>query len=447
MAEGCYNSAMIQKLTETKYYRYLKEKSHIDHLPYISVGIISGIVCCFYAKFFSYVEDLNIRLMKSQGSFFFLLSPILLSLSFLIITKFAQGAAGSGIPQVMVCAEKEHSHMARVFLSLKVVVAKIVSSLIALLSGAAIGREGPSLQISAGIAHSVGNYAKKLGIKVKSEQLLIAGAASGLAAAFNTPIGGVVYAVEELTQEHVRSFKDTLLFAVVIAGFTAQLIMGNYLYLGIPEIHFTNALNNIAIVSLVAFLSGAMGSLFSITLVKLIRWRKSKTLGTQILIVCCVSAVLMSSYFLFGERTILSGKESINNVLFSRNNLAISEMVMRFLSPLLSSMTGIAGGVFAPSLSAGATIGGVASEYLFPELRNTLGLCGMIGFLTGVTHTPITSFVLVLEMTDRHSAVLAMMLSAVFSSLGSRVFGKKSFYELSVDTIKESLPKKKDQDS
>lgn len=447
MAGRCTISAMIQKLTETKLYNYLKEKSHIDHLPYISVGIISGIVCCFYAKFFSYVEELNVHLMKSQGSLFFLLSPILLSLSFLIVMKFAQGASGSGIPQVMVCAEKEHSDMASVFLSIRVIVVKIISSLIALLSGAAIGREGPSLQISAGIAHSVGNYAKRIGIKVKSEQLLIAGAASGLAAAFNTPIGGVVYAVEELTQEHVRSFKDTLLFAVVIAGFTAQLIMGNYLYLGVPEIHFTNALNNIAIVSLVAFVSGALGSLFSVMLAKLIRWRKSKTLGTQILIISTVAIVLVASYLFLGERTILSGKESINNVLFTKDSLSLSEMVMRFVSPLLSSMTGVAGGVFAPSLSAGATIGGVASEYLFPELRNTLALCGMIGFLTGVTHTPITSFVLVLEMTDRHSAVLAMMLAAVFSSLGSRVFGKKSFYELSVDTIKESLPKKGDQPS
>lgn len=447
MAGNVTISAMIQKLTETKFYLYLKEKSHIDHLPYISVGIISGIVCCFYAKFFAYVEELNVHLMQSQGKFFFLLSPVLLSLSFLIVAKFAQGASGSGIPQVMVCAEKEHFNLASVFLNIKVIVVKIISSLLALFGGAAIGREGPSLQISAGIAYNVGIYAQKLGIKVKSEQLLIAGAASGLAAAFNTPIGGVVYAVEELTQEHVRSFKDTLLLAVVIAGFSAQLIMGNYLYLGVPEIHFTNALNNIAIVSLVAFISGAMGSLFSVSLAKLIRWRKTKTFTTQILIVCCVGMILVASYHFLGERTILSGKESINNVLFAKENLSISEMAMRFLSPLLSSMTGIAGGVFAPSLSAGATIGGVASEYLFPELRNTLGLCGMIGFLTGVTHTPITSFVLVLEMTDRHSAVLAMMLAAVFSSLGSRVFGKKSFYELSVDTIKESLPKKGDQDS
>lgn len=438
---------MIQKITENKVFLYLKEKSHVEHLPFISVGILSGIVCCFYAKFFSYVEELNVSLMNSHGGYFFILSPLLLSLSFLIITKFAQGASGSGIPQVMICVEKEHSELSKFFLSLKVIVVKVISSLIALLSGAAIGREGPSLQISAGIAYNVGNYAQKLGIKVKAEQLLIAGGASGLAAAFNTPIGGIVYAVEELTQEHVRSFKDTLLMAVVIAGFTAQLILGNYLYLGLPELHFTNAFNNIAIVSLVGFIAGALGSLFSNLLMKLIRWRKSKSLRTQVFIISLVAVGLVASYIFLGERTVLSGKESINFILFTKDELPLSEMIMRFISPLLSSMTGVAGGVFAPSLSAGATIGGIASEYLFPELRNTLALCGMIGFLTGVTHTPITSFVLVLEMTDRHSAVLAMMFAAVFSSLGSRVFGKKSFYELSVESIKESLPKKNNQPS
>jgi H+/Cl- antiporter ClcA len=430
-------------LSNNKFVHFLLEKHYIDHLPFISVGIISGVVCCFYAKFFSYVEELNVKLMHSDSNLFFLLSPILLSLSFLIVTKFAQGAAGSGIPQVMACIEKDHKHLSSIFLTFKVIVIKIVSSLLAVFSGAAIGREGPSLQISAGIAHNIGRLSKKLGIHVKSEQLLIAGAASGLAAAFNTPIGGVVYAVEELSHEHVRSFKDTLLMSVVISGFTAQLILGNYLYLGYPKLTPSLGLKSILIVSVVALICGMLGSLFSMLLTRLIKWRSSKSFRFQIVTVISVALLLVFFFVFFGERTVLSGKESINFVLFTTGEMPLSEVVLRFVSPLLSSLTGIAGGIFAPSLSAGAVLGGFAAEFLDPTLRNTLGLSGMIGFLTGVTRTPITSFVLVLEMTDRHSAVLPMMFAAVFSNLGAHVFGHKSFYENSLDTIKETYPVQK----
>lgn len=85
-------------------------------------------------------------------------------------------------------------------------------------------------------------------------------------------------------------------------------------------------------------------------------------------------------------------------------------------------------------------MGGFISEFIDPSLRTLLGLTGMIGFLTGVTRTPITSFILVLEMTDRRTAVFAMMLAAVFSSLSTYLVGNKSFYEAIVESIKEDNP-------
>lgn len=370
---------------------------------------------------------------------FFLLSPVFLTAAYFLIRKYSPNAFGSGIPQVIVSIEKKYQHLAGDFLSIGTIWGKISSSLLGILSGAAIGREGPSLQISAAIALNAGKFIEKIGIKVKQEQLIIAGAASGLAAAFNTPIGGIVYAVEELTHDHIRSYKTVLLLSVMISGFTAQLLLGNYLYLGYPKIISYLSMETVVIVSVVSFFAGILGACFSKALIFLIDWRKSKEFRVQLAIVAGIGLILAALFFFFGPKAIFSGKDSINDVLFNSNEVRPIDFIFRFFSPLLSSMTGIAGGIFAPSLSAGATFGGMIAHLFDPSLRTILGLASMIGFLTGVTRTPITSFVLVLEMTDRHSSVFPMMLAAVFSSLGSRILGEQSFYEESVEQIKSNL--------
>ena len=414
-----------------------KEGHYIENLPFIGTGLLAGLVCCLYAMLFSYVETKSVHLFENYSFIFFIIGPIFFPLSLYIVQKFAPGANGSGIPQVITCIEKSHSHLASKFLGLKIIAVKILSSVLCIFAGGAIGREGPSLQISAVIANSLGKVFKKLHINVRQDQLLIAGAASGLAAAFNTPIGGIVYAIEELSQDHVRSYKDVLLFSVVIAGITAQLMLGNYLYLGYPQVAGYFNFISISAIVVTALLAGVMGSLFSVLLVSLIKWRKSKSFKVQMLIAALVGLTIATLLYVFGERAVYSGNDSINFVLFNQGELSVSEMILRFVSPLISSMTGIAGGIFAPSLSAGATLGGFISELFDPSLRSLLGLTGMIGFLTGVTRTPITSFILVLEMTDRRTAIFAMMLAAVFSSLGTYLVGNKSFYEAIVDMIKE----------
>ena len=426
------NSPIVSKIR-----LYLKDKHYIDNLPFISVGIVAGTACCFYAILFARVEKAGLSFLKEYLPYGVLVSPFLFILSLLIVQKIAPGASGSGIPQVMACAEKSHSHLAYLFLGFRVMAVKIISSVLVMFAGGAIGREGPSLQISAAIAHKIGLIFKKVGVTVKTDQLYIAGAASGLAAAFNTPIGGIVYAIEELSHEHMRKYKDVLLLSVVIAGFTAQLLIGNYLYLGYPKVLSTFSFSMLLTVSIVSFLAGVFGSLFSMLLTSLIKWRSSQTFNQQLIIAGMVGLSMVVIFYFFGGRAIFSGNESINFVLFEHEDIPFTESIFRFVTPLLTSMTGVAGGIFAPSLSAGAVFGGLMAQLADHSLRTILGLSGMIGFLTGVTRSPITSFVLVFEMTDRHSAVLGMMFAAFFSSLGSNILSDKSFYENSVELIKQ----------
>lgn len=413
----------------------ISERHFEESLLFISIGIFSALTCSAYAKLFSSTEIFSINLFATQPVLLFIACPIGLIISFLLVRLLAPGSSGSGIPQVMACIEPDYHHLATILLRKSVIVIKILSSILAVFVGAAIGREGPSLQISAAIAHNLGLFFKRFNIKIKPEQVLVAGAASGLAAAFNTPIGGIVYAVEELSKEHVRTFKDVLLLSVVISGLTAQLMLGNYLYLGYPTVPKDNGLYVLISIAGLSLVCGILGSLFSKTLIFLIKWRSKKKITTQIVIIGVVGIILASFYYFTGPLSLYSGKEVINQALFSSESIQWPLAITRFLGPLFSSMTGIAGGIFAPSLSAGSVIGGLSAELFNPALRTIFALAGMVGFLTGVTHTPITSFILVLEMTDRHSVVLPMMIAAVFSSIGARLISNKSFYEESLDGI------------
>ncbi len=414
----------------------ISQKYFGESVLFICIGVFSALVCTAYAKLFSLIEHYSGSLFANNPLIIFIMAPAGLVLSFLLVRWFSPGASGSGIPQVMACVE--HSGLAAKLLRKSVIIIKTISSLLAVSVGAAIGREGPSLQISASIAYNLGKVFRRFRIQPSPEQILVAGAASGLAAAFNTPIGGIVYAVEELSKEHIRKFKDILLLAVVLSGLTAQAILGNYLYLGNPAMPKHSGFTVFIGITVLSLFCGFLGSLFSKFLTALIEWRSKKTISTQLVIISLVGLALATSFYFLGTSSLFSGKEVINQALFFEQTVSLPVAMSRFFGPLISSMTGVAGGIFAPSLSAGAAIGNFSAAFFDPEMKIIFTLAGMVGFLNGVTHTPITSFILVLEMTDRHSVVIPMMSAAVFSSIGARLIANKSFYEFAVDRILEA---------
>lgn len=124
------------------------------------------------------------------------------------------------------------------------------------------------------------------------------------------------------------------------------------------------------------------------------------------------------------------GREVIIQLLFKDGGGADWTLALsRFISPVISYLSGCAGGIFAPSLAAGGAIGAILGNLLDASVVNVFVLVGMIGFLTGVTRAPFTSFVLVLEMTDRHTAIMPMMLAALCASMIAKLIDANSFYE------------------
>ena len=402
-----------------------------------------------YGEVFKHTENLCRRLLNDYPFSIFALSPAVFIASFTLVQKFAPLSAGSGIPQVMVAAELNSSEINNPFLrsllSIRTALVKIFSSLLGVLGGGAIGREGPSLHISAAFFFFFYRVFNKIHKNIDHTLWVITGAAAGLAAAFNTPLGGIVYAIEELGSRHFAKIRTHLLISILISGLVSQTLLGGYLYIGSPKTNPSNY-KLLFFVIILSYVLGVLGSAFGQALFKAMNWRRSfKSSKSQWILIFFLSQVVATIIF-FDHESLGSGKEYINQLLFNPQHMQMYTPFLRLLNTLVSYITDIAGGIFAPSLSIGAGIGYYLGE-LYTQLTgvdntNILVLCGMISFLTAVTRTPFTSFILVLEMTDRHASILPMMTSALISSYAAHSLYKEGFYELTRDYIfKNQAPK------
>ncbi|MDQ0064547.1 chloride channel protein [Chryseobacterium lathyri] len=409
----------------------------LQAIPFWIGSVITGFFAVMYAKIFAWGEHLLHFIMNWHAWMIFIIAPIGFVLSWWLVKEFAPNAKGSGIPQVMAAVElanpKEHTKI-RSLLSLKIIVFKIISSVVLVIGGGAVGREGPTIQIAGSVFRKVNEYLPHWWPKISKKNMIMTGAAAGLAAAFNTPLGGIVFAVEELSKTHINYFKTALFTAVIIAGLTAQTLAGSYLYLGYPKTHDVSLMVMFPII-FVAGTAGILASQLSVMMLKMSDWKKRKLKTDKaniVFLVLCALFIASIAYFI--NREILgSGKEIMERVLFTNDKHEEWYVpILRMLGPALSFTSGGAGGIFAPALSAGASIGSVISGaiHLTANETNVVVLAGMVAFLTGITRAPFTSAIIVLEMTDRHSLIFHLMLAGMVSSIVSILVSRHSLYDV-----------------
>ncbi|WP_277115194.1 chloride channel protein [Chryseobacterium sp.] len=409
----------------------------LQAIPFWIGSVITGFFAVMYAQVFAWGEHLMNFIFNWHAWMIFIIAPIGFVLSWWLVKEFAPNAKGSGIPQVMAAVElanpKEHRKI-RNLLSIKIIFFKILSSVVLVIGGGAVGREGPTIQIAGSVFRKVNEYLPEWWPKISKKNMIMTGAAAGLAAAFNTPLGGIVFAVEELSKTHINYFKTALFTAVIIAGLTAQTLAGSYLYLGYPKTNDVSLMVMFPII-LVAATAGIMASQLSVIMLKINTWKKKKLKTDKanvIFLIICALIIASIAYFI--NREILgSGKEIMERVLFTKNKHEEWYVpILRMLGPALSFTSGGAGGIFAPALTAGASIGSVISGaiHLTPNETNVVVLAGMVAFLTGITRAPFTSAIIVLEMTDRHSLIFHLMLAGMVSSIASILVSRHSLYDV-----------------
>ena len=420
------------------------KENFLRAVPFWIASLITGLIAVFYSKLFLIAESTTDSLLKSYHWLLFIFTPSCFLIAWWLVIRFEKYAGGSGIPQVMASIElanpRDHGKI-KSLLSIRVIIVKIISSLCMILGGGVVGREGPTIQIAGSVFRKVNQLLPAWWPKVSKRNMIMTGAAAGLAAAFNTPLGGIVFAIEELTKTHLSYFRTALFTAVIISGLTAQALFGPYLYLGYPAIDGLSGYIFLGVI-LVSILAGLGGSITGRILASIINWKsrlKKRKQEIIFVLICGLMVALLG--FISKPELIGSGKIIMTKILFTSNkDLPWYAPVIRMAGSVFSFSTGAAGGIFAPALSSGACIGAVLSGWMHLTDSNTnlLILSGMVGFLTGITRTPFTSSIIVLEMTDRHNLIFYLMLAGMLAGMVSLVIDKHSLYDhLKVKYLRE----------
>jgi len=414
----------------------------LQAIPFWVASLVAGLLAVAYSAAFSFFESRSFYVLQYHSWGIFILAPICFLVAWWLVMKYGPYARTSGIPQVRAAIELDTTNFDKKItqlLSIKILIVKVVSGLFMILGGGAVGKEGPVIQLSGIVFKKFNDWLPSWWPPISKKNMITAGAAAGLAAAFNTPLGGIVFAIEELTKTHFSYFKTALFTAVIIAGLTAQGILGPYLYLGFPDV--TQIKNSIVFaLIIISILTGLLGSYMSVIILSIFRWKKSFKFTYQHVLYVVTCALLMAAIAFFIDPEILgSGRNIMLTTLFSNDKYVHwYTAFFRIVGPILSFGTGASAGIFAPSIAAGASIGSFMAG-LFNESAsnaNLLILCGMVGFLTGVTRTPFTSAILVLEMTDRHSVIFYLLIAGMLAGLVSLFIDKHSLYDhLKVQTL------------
>jgi H+/Cl- antiporter ClcA len=348
--------------------------------------------------------------------------------------RYFRGAEGSGIPQTIFAQRPDSGEKGQSFLRPRVVVGRMVLAVAGLFCGGSIGREGPTVHVGAVIIHSFWRWMPRGRSDAHQRAMILAGGAAGVAAAFNTPLAGIVFAIEELSKNFEERASGTALTAVILAGVVAIAITGDYNYFGQPSVLEATAHSITPGVLLVALTCGIAGGAYSrLTLLSTVwlpgwlgRLRRERPALFAALCGLCVAAIGAAS----GSLTYGTGYEEARSILEGHAHLTWFYAPARAIATLLSYLSGIPAGLLAPSLSVGAGLGQFISDVLGQPSAVPFAILGMCGFLAGVTQAPLTSFVIVMEMTSQHAMVLPLMLTAAIATALSKLISPALYQSL-----------------
>ncbi len=389
-------------------------------LVFWSGAILVGLVATMLAILSEEADDYFHVLAEYSGVIPFILPPVGLMLISWLTNKFFQGSEGSGIPQTIVTMQKsEQFYLRKSLLSLRVSVGKFLMTILGLLSGLSIGREGPTVHIGASIMYSLGKFTRFPPHYIE-KGLILAGGSAGVAAAFNAPLAGIVFAIEELSRSFEEKNSGIILTAVVLAGMTAIAIQGNYIYFGSVYTVLPTDTSWIAI-PVCGVLGGLFGGLFSQTLISGSRALKPmlKKYPTRVALICGIT-ISMLGYFSSGA-TFGTGYNEAAGIISGTSEYDPWFPFLKVFATVASYLSGVPGGIFSPSLTAGAGFGVNFYNWLPVAPYETMILLGMLAYFSGVIQSPITAFVIVMEMTDNHDVLLALMATSIIAHGTSRI--------------------------
>lgn len=419
-------------MIDSQHLRHLLSPSAwLVRLVFWGGAIVVGIVAVLLALGAQRSHAFFLHLIDGRPWLPFLVMPAGLALSAWLSQRFFAGAQGSGIPQTIAALQISDADRLGTLLSLRIAMGKIGLTLLALCSGASIGREGPTVQIGASIMYSLRRF-PRFAHRDEFAGLIVAGGAAGVAAAFNTPLAGITFAIEELSRSFEQRTNGLVLSAVIFSGLAAQAILGNYTYFGRVSTALGTATGWMA-VPLCGVVGGLAGGLFARLLIAsgagwhgiLGGWTRRR----PVVFAAVCGLVLAVLGALSGQHTYGTGYDEVRDILAHGDADYPGYGVFKFLATVVSYVSGIPGGIFAPSLSIGAGIGAGIAHLLPFAPAGTVIVLGMVAYFAGATQAPLTTFVIVMEMTDNHGLVIPLMATALVGHGVSRIVCREPIYK------------------
>ncbi|MFC5080040.1 H(+)/Cl(-) exchange transporter ClcA [Vibrio thalassae] len=425
------------------------------------VGVLAGLVGTLFELGVHFVTETRTEWLRDEiGSVLplwlsaFLISALLAFIGYFLVHKFAPEAAGSGIPEI----EGAMDNM-RPVRWWRVLPVKFFGGLGALGSGMVLGREGPTVQMGGNLARMVTDL-----FRVKNDDsrhtLLASGAAGGLAAAFNAPLAGIMFVIEEM-RPHFR-YSLISIKAVLISAVTATLVFryinGQSAVISIPQ-YGSPELNVLWLFLVLGALFGVFGvafnklvTVFQDLFVRIHKNDLKRFLFTGSIIGGCFGLLLLYVPELTGGG--IGIIPDITNGSFSASILVLL-FIGRVLTTLICFGSGAPGGIFAPMLALGTSFGyafGLTAKALFPNLPiepAVFAIAGMGALFSATVRAPITGILLVIEMTNNYHLILPLIITALGATVIAQAMGGQPIYsQLLHRTIKneklrqEDLPRK-----
>jgi len=409
-------------------YRYVSLSRRVWHrrAVFLSGAIFVGLAAVGFAELADKAQDLYYEIMKTWPWLPFIMTPLgFIGLAH-ITARFFPAAGGSGIPQVIAARASSDTAHRLSLLGWPTMIAKIVMTALALMFGASVGREGPTVQVGASVMFAVASVA---GIG-RHNGLVLAGSAAGIAAAFNAPIAGILFAIEELAKSFAGRINDIVIASVAIAGGVSWLILGDYAYFGEVSAKMINAADWTA-VPICAALGGLMGGIFSLLLVTITQRppRVIAVLRTKPAIFAGICGLIVAAL-----SVATAGYASGNGYRETRAGLLFGEQLPFWYGPsklvatMLSSASGIPGGLFSPSLAVGSGLGSMLTPLVTFVDPRAFMLLMTVGYFAAVVQAPLTAVVIVMEMTSDRNMVIPLMATALLAAGVSRLISREPLY-------------------
>ncbi len=420
--------------------RFMHRKGWL-HRRHLLMFILAALVVGFIAAVFSigiqWATAAFQRIEDARPWLPFAVCPAGLGIIVFLTRNVFPGAQGSGIPQAMAGLRMPNPHQVDRLLSWRIAIGKLSLTMAGFLCGASIGKEGPIVQIGCSVMNNIGRIGmpRTAGLQ---RLLIVAGGAAGIASAFNAPLAGAVFAIEEMAHHYDGVTGRSVLAAAMLsglmlfAGFDADFYFGS----AGAALPFGPAW---LLIPIAGVAGGLAGGLFAQILVSPTRFlpgavNRFAHRHPLLFAVGCGFVVAMLGW-LSGGRVFDSSYAEARAAVHGTALLPMSFAPLKWAATTVSYLSGIPGGIFSPSLAVGAGVGSALSRlvivtHLLPGMPiGAIAMIGMAGYFAGVVQSPITAAVIVVEMTNDPAMTVAVGLAAGIGAVSSKLVCPVPVYE------------------